>query len=275
MKHAFLIVLGLVAAPPTPGQVYHLRNGTVLAAEDVVVRGTRLVERIDAADADTTVERLHLVADVVRIEAPEPEALIQARLSLVTGEAAEAIRLCGPLRAEWVLFAKVPGSWWTEASRVRLRGLLREKELKLAEAAAREIIATSLDPEVIGLARLGLAEVQILAGNREIVSAMIDAILAKEVPPAVRAYSWLLRGELALVEGDSEAALEAFLRIPVLHGTRVDLLPSALAGSVRAYRMRDEHGRADRATAELIRIFPESHEAMALAKDPSDLSPSL
>ena len=176
-----------------------------------------------------------------------------------------------PVRAEFVLFAKLPGSWWTAASLLRLRGLMLAGAADEAEAAARELIATAIDPEAVGLARLGLAELQLAAGQGEIAAAMVEAILKEDVPAGVRARSWLLRGERALQQGDAEAALEAFLRIPVLHASREGLLAPALEGSRRAYLLWDDPARADRAAEELRRTFPDSPEAARLAARPNDL----
>ena len=131
--------------------------------------------------------------------------------------------------------------------------------------------ADAIDPEAVGLARLGLAELQLAAGQGEIAAAMVEAILKEDVPAGVRARSWLLRGERALQQGDAEAALEAFLRIPVLHASREGLLAPALEGSRRAYLLWDDPARADRAAEELRRTFPDSPEAARLAARPNDL----
>jgi tetratricopeptide (TPR) repeat protein len=271
MKAARLMMLLLLLPDGGRAQQYHLRDGHVLDAIDVAVRGVSLVEAVDAVSADAVVERNYPISDVVRLDWPEPDAFEAARSALARGAGREAVVMLEPVRAEFVLFAKLPGSWWTAASLLRLRGLMLAGAADEAEAAARELIATAIDPEAVGLARLGLAELQLAAGQGEIAAAMVEAILKEDVPAGVRARSWLLRGERALQQGDAEAALEAFLRIPVLHASREGLLAPALEGSRRAYLLWDDPARADRAAEELRRTFPDSPEAARLAARPNDL----
>lgn len=271
MKAARLMMLLLLLPDGGRAQQYHLRDGHVLDAIDVAVRGVSLVEAVDAVSADAVVERNYPISDVVRLDWPEPDAFEAARSALARGAGREAVVMLEPVRAEFVLFAKLPGSWWTAASLLRLRGLMLAGAADEAEAAARELIATAIDPEAVGLARLGLAELQLAAGQGEIAAAMVEAILKEDVPAGVRARSWLLRGERALQQGDAEAALEAFLRIPVLHASREGLLAPALEGSRRAYLLWDDPARADRAAEELCRTFPDSPEAARLAARPNDL----
>ena len=271
MKAARLMMLLLLLPDGGRAQQYHLRDGHVLDAIDVAVRGVSLVEAVDAVSADAVVERNYPISDVVRLDWPEPDAFEAARSALARGAGREAVVMLEPVRAEFVLFAKLPGSWWTAASLLRLRGLMLAGAADEAEAAARELIATAIDPEAVGLARLGLAELQLAAGQGEIAAAMVEAILKEDVPAGVRARSWLLRGERALQQGDAEAALEAFLRIAVLHASREGLLAPALEGSRRAYLLWDDPARADRAAEELRRTFPDSPEAARLAARPNDL----
>jgi len=271
MKAALFMMLILLLPNGGRAQQYHLRDGHVLDAIDVAVRGVSLVEAVDAVSADAVVERNYPISDVVRLDWPEPDAFEAARSALARGAGREAVVMLEPVRAEFVLFAKLPGSWWTAASLLRLRGLMLAGAADEAEAAARELIATAIDPEAVGLARLGLAELQLAAGQGEIAAAMVEAILKEDVPAGVRARSWLLRGERALQQGDAEAALEAFLRIPVLHASREGLLAPALEGSRRAYLLWDDPARADRAAEELRRTFPDSPEAARLAARPNDL----
>lgn len=274
MKAVLYSVIFLLPIGTVRSQQYHLRDGLVLDAIDVAVRGVSLVEVVDAVGTEAVVERSYAISDVVRLDWPEPAALETARSALSSGQAREAVTTLEPVRAEFVLFAKLPGSWWTAASLLRLRGLLLAGSAQEAEAAARELIATAVDPEAVGLARLALAELALAAGQGEIAAAMVEAILKEDVPPGVRARSWLLRGERSLQQGEAEAALEAFLRILVVHPGRQELMAPALDGSRRAYQLWGDAARADRAAEELRRVFPESPEATRLDPNPNARPPS-
>lgn len=271
MKAVLSLVIFLLLVGSVRAQQYHLRDGLVLDAINVTLRGVSLVEVVDAVSAEAVVERSYPISDVVRLDWPEPAALAAARSALAKGAGREAVATLEAVRAEFVLFAKLPGAWWTAASLLRLRGLMLAGAAEEAEAAARELIATAIDPEAVGLARLALAELALAAGQGEIAAAMVEAILKEDVPAGVRARSWLLRGERALQQGEAEAALEAFLRIPVLHPGRPELLAPALDGSRRAYQLWGDATRAERAAEELRRVFPDSPESVRLAARANDL----
>ena len=79
MKAARLMMLLLLLPDGGRAQQYHLRDGHVLDAIDVAVRGVSLVEAVDAVSADAVVERNYQISDVVRLDWPEPDAFEAAR----------------------------------------------------------------------------------------------------------------------------------------------------------------------------------------------------
>lgn len=273
MKRWVIPLLLAAGAARLSAQRYHLRDGAVLEADDVTMRNGALVQAIDAGAMSAAAERAYPLAQVARLEWPEPAGIADARQRLLAGDAAGAVEAAEPVRRQFVPFAKVPGSWWTEAALLRLRGLLAAGRAGEAEPAARELIATAADPEAVGLARLALAELEAKAGRLDLARAMLEASVRGDVPAGVQARAWLLRGGLALARGAPEEALEAFLHIPVFFGTRGDLLPEALLGSVRAYLGLDDRPRAERAARELMEQHPGAAEAAAVRELGFDFSP--
>jgi len=269
----WILLLSLASAMTRlPAQRYHLRDGTVLEADEVTMRGGALVQTLDAVGASAA-ERSYPLGQVVRLEWPEPAEIGEARQRLASADPAGAVEVVEPVRRQFVPFAKVPGSWWTEAALLRLRGLLAAGTTEATAAAARELIATTADAEAAGLARLALVELEARAGRIDLAQAMLEASLRGEVPAGVQARAWLLRASLALAQGAHEEALEAFLRIPVFFGTRGDLQPEALLGSARAYLGLGDRPRAERAARDLMEQHPDTAQAAAVRELGFDPSP--
>ncbi len=273
-----IVWMGLLVIMTTGGmsaQRYQLRDGTVLVATEVSLRGGVLVHAVGLPGGKGTVERSYPLARVVRVDWPEPAELGEARRLLRTGDAAGALATIEPVLKQFTPLAKVPGSWWTAAKRVSLQGLMALGEGVASAQAARELMAIATDPEAVGLARLALVELEARTGRPEIARAMLTTLAGVDAPSAVQGRAWLLRGDLALARGSADEAIEAYLHVPVFHGTHDDLLPAALLGSARAFRAHGDSTRAERAVHELILNYPDSVEAAAAADEFKLESPAL
>lgn len=227
-------------------QYYHLRDGRVIPEVLISIRGVELVEEVEPEDAASQVERRIPITEVSRLEFPEPAALATAREAGRRGAWAETLPLLEPIRERFVLFATVPGSWWTAASIQRLEALLALGSDADAVAAAKELIATADDPTAVGTARIALAELQLRAGQVAIAEAMLTVIQRDPLPSRAERRLRLIQAEIALQRGKPEDALDGFLRIPVLHPEESDLIPLALQGAVRAYRILGDPATARR-----------------------------
>ena len=267
MSMVRLVLLMIVMVGGLSAQRYQLRDGTVLSASEVTLRGGVLDHATDLPGGQGAVERSYPLAQVARLDWPEPVELGEARQQLRTGDAVGSLATLEPMLRQFTPLAKVPGSWWTAAKRVSLQGLMMLGETTVAAQAARELIAIATDAEAVGLARLALVELEARNGRPEIARAMLTAVAAADVPPAVQARAWLLHGDLALTRGETEEAIEAYLHIPVFHGTHEDLLPAALLGSARAFRSHGDPARADRAVSELIDSHADTAEAATAIRE--------
>jgi tetratricopeptide (TPR) repeat protein len=210
------------------------------------------------------------MAEVVRLEWPEPSELVEARRCLSDGDAAGALAALVVVRRQFAPFARVPGSWWTAASRLQLQALDREASPEDVARLAREISALASDPEAVGEARLALTELEIRSGRVQLAQAMLEEVLAGPVSAAIRARAWLLRGDIALAGRRFEQAIEAYLRIPVFHSAYADLIPPALAAAEKAFRAYGDDAQADRVSAERARIEAASRPGPATSPDTSD-----
>lgn len=259
LRSSALGLLALAAAlPAAHAQRYILKDGSALPAADVTLSPGFLVQQVNTASG--SFERRYPLADIVRLDFPEPEAIEEAEKLIAAGKGADALPLVEPVYRQFAPFSRLPGSHWSRAAELRLRALLQGNENLLITAAARELMQSGSGPEITGTAKLALAQLDARAGRESLANIMIEEIV-REAPAAVQARAWLLRGDMAAARASHIEALEAYLRIPAFYGTMDDLLPHALLGSARAYKAHGDTGRAERAAIELIDTYPESAEA--------------
>ena len=263
-------VIGLVLltsmAAPCRGQNYRLRDGRVLAASAVVVRGNQLMRLIEVKSGGVA-EVGYPLSEVISLEWPEPEELRRARERLHNGVAEQALADASAVVARFAPFATLPGSWWSEAERLRLKALVALGRFSEIRTAAQQLFERSQDETTRQTASLILARVAVLERRWPDARRLIDLLLKTTLPPALEAEAAVIAGELKLHESDWEGALESFLQLPAFHPAETGLLPKALLGSSRAYRRLGDAGRAERATLELIDQFPKSTEAREAARE--------
>lgn len=256
MKKLLTVLLAFVACSSLSAQRYILKDGKVLNAADVKLKGANLVQSIaDGAEVSFP------VANVVRLDWPEPEEIAQARQLLASGSSAEAVEKITPVFNQFAPFAKVPGGWWTDAALLRARALLAQRKDDEAQRATREIMSTSVDSNVVAAAQLLLARVQMNLEKHDIADAMLDQILQQEVSSDVAARAVVLRGDIAFARKDFEKALEYYLQVPAFYGTQDEVMPAAMLGSARSFVGYGDRSRAERAYLDVIVAYPESAEA--------------
>ena len=256
-------LIALIAALLLPvrssAQRYFLKDGTVLPATDLTLGPTGLVQKVKLPEGGSF-ERIYSLGDLARIDFPEPAAIDEAEALVAAGKGAEALPLLEPVCRQFAPFAKLPGSHWPRAARLRLQALLQGEDAAAIAAAARELLHRGAGPESAGLAKLALARLDARAGDEALARAMLDEIV-RDAPPDIQARAWLLRGDLAAARAAHEEALECYLRIPVFHATLDELVPAALLGSARAYKGHGDTPRAKRVARELVDDYPASREA--------------
>lgn len=260
MKTLVCALLALAAASPLCAQRYILKDGRVLNHADVVMKGGNLVRSVaDGAEVS------YQISQVVRLDWPEPEELDQARQLVAAGKGVEAEEKITPIYRQFAPFSKLPGSWWADAALVRSRALLTQKKNDEAERAARELMSTSADPEMVAAAQLVMARIQMMIDKADIADAMLDEIMRKDVSSEIEARAAILRGDIAYARKNFEKALEFYLQVPCFYGTEDAVMPLALLGSARSYQGYGDAVRAERAYLDITVTYPDSAEA-AIAK---------
>ena len=95
---------------------------------------------------------------------------------------------------------------------------------------------------------------------------IVDAAIKESTRSDVLADAWVTKGNVLLAQKQWDAALLAFLRVPVFYRDEKLYMPPALLGSARAYRYLEDKERAGKTLNELTVAFPKSAEA-AIARD--------
>jgi tetratricopeptide (TPR) repeat protein len=261
MKTIRYIALALLAVSPLCAQRYLLKDGKILKQDEVVLKGNVLVKSL-GGDAG---EMQFPIAQVVRLDWPEPTEIAEARTLLASGKEVEAEAKITPIYKQFTPFAKIPGGWWNEAALLRARVLLALKKNAETEKATKELIATTSDEDIRQGAELISIRLQLLLGKRSVADTMLEVLMRKEVSGEIAAGAAVLRGDIAYEIKDFERALEFYLLVPAFYGNEVEVMPAALLGSARSFRGYGDSARTERAYLDLIAAFPSSAEAI-LAK---------
>ncbi len=251
--------------PAAFAQRYILKDNTALIAAEVTLGSGALIQQV-AIPGGGSFERRYPLADIARLDFPEPEALDEAEKLITAGSGEDALKLIEPIYRQFAPFAKVPGSPWPLAAQLRLQALLLDTDNSAISSAARELMQSGLGPDVTGTAKLALAQLDARAGKEALANVMLDQIV-REATPAVQARAWLLRGDLAAARAAHVEALECYLRVPAFFGTLDELMPAALLGAARAYRGYGDTSRAERSALDLIDTYPTTLQATQAKKE--------
>jgi len=266
MKKLLYALLALAAVSPLCAQRYILKDGKSLNQADVTLKGLNLVRSVsDGAEVS------YPLSQVVRLEFPEPVEIDQSRQLAAAGKAAEVEEKITPIYRQFAPFAKIPGSWWGEAALIRTRSFLAQTKNDEAERAAREIMSTSTDVEVVAAAQLIMARIQLMLDKADIADAMLDEIMRKDVSSEIEARAVILRGDIAFAAKNFEKALEFYLQVPAFYGTEDEVMPIALLGSARAYQGYGDTVRAERAYLDITVVYPDSAEAVVAKTESAKL----
>lgn len=264
-RRLLIVLASLGAAISAHAQRYILKDGTALAAADVTLGSGALVQQVKIASGGSF-ERRYPLADIARLDFPEPEALDEAEKFVAAGKGPEALALVEPLARQFAPFAKIPGSPWPRAALLRMQALLLGSDAAAITSSARELMQSGLGPDFTGVAKLALAQLDARAGRESLANVMLEEIF-REATPEVQARGWLLRGDLAAARSAHVEALEAYLRVPAFFGTIDELMPAALLGAARAYKGYGDTGRAERSALELIDTYPDTLQAAQAKKE--------
>ena len=257
-----LLAAALLLAVPANAQTLQLRDGTAVPTLALRRDGDTLIARIKTT-GEQVGELGYPLANLLRIDFPEP-ALLRAAPDLIDkGQADEAARQLAPAVAYYLPFYNVPGNYWKALALLQLDAFSAAHRDKDADVAAGELNRLAgADPDVSRLLRTRQADAILRRGDAAKALEILAPLASDEsVPAASLAPVWVAQGAASLERRDHKAALLAFLRVPVYAPERTRYMPAALLGSARAYLGLDDKHRAEDALNQLLSTYPNAAEA--------------
>ena len=203
------------------------------------------------------------LANIARIEFPDPAVRKTAAELLVQNKAEEALRQLAPVLAYYAPFRDVPGSWWTQLAFLQVDALSRlgrEADMQAVVNDLSKLGATN--PEILRAVKIRQGISLERKGEYAKALDILNPVVHDEdAPPASVAEGWLAVGGAEIGRRNYRAAQLAYLHVPVYSPELTSLMPSALLGSGAALVGLDDKNRAVSTFEDLINHFPNSPEA--------------
>jgi tetratricopeptide (TPR) repeat protein len=201
------------------------------------------------------------VAQIAKIEFPEPRGIKIGADLLAQGQPEKALAELDPVLAYYAPFKEITGAWWPQAALIKVSVLAALRRDTEAETLAGEIEKWVTDPEAARKVRVRLSAGLIRKKEFEKAIAICDTAIAQSTEPEVLADAWVNKGDALFAQKQWDGALLAYLHVPIFYNDEKSFLPHALLGSARAYGRLDDTGRAKKTLNDLIASYPKSAEA--------------
>jgi hypothetical protein len=258
---SFLLLLMILMASSSSAQTITLQTGQKIDTQGVRRDGDMVMGKVQVGSGSGEVG-YHL-AQIAKVDFPEPAALKTAADLLVQGQPDKALAEINPVMSYYATFKDVPGNWWAQAALIKVSVLAARQHEKEAETLASEIEKSAKDPDTARAAQLRLVGSLIRQNDLEKAVGICDASIKSSTDPTTLANAWIAKGDVLLAQKDWDDALLAYLHVPVFYPDEKIFQPAALLGSGRAYRRLNDTDRAKRSLNELLTAFPQSAEATA------------
>ncbi len=258
---ALLAALSMVA-PEIRAQNVTLRDGQTVQALALRRDGATVFARIQTEGGDAG-EVGYPVANIARIDFPDPPQLKSAADLLNAGKTTDAAGQLGPIVAYYSPFRDIPGNWWLPLALLQFDAFARMGRDREMEALAVELTrASPTNPGVLRTVKIKQAAAAERRGEHQAALAALEPLVNdKSASPDELLEGWLAVGSAHLALRDYKEALLAFLHVPVYAPDRALLMAPALLGSGRAYVGLEDKARAQEALKQLLADYPASAEA--------------
>ena len=256
-----LLILLLLAASSSSAQTITLQTGQKIETQGIRRDGDMVMGKVQVGTSSGEVG-YHL-AQIAKVEFPEPVALKTASDLLVQGQSDKALAEINSVITYYAPFKDVPGNWWAQAALIKVSVLAAQQHQKEAETLATEIEKSAKDPDTARAAQLRLVGNLIRHDETEKALSICDATLKSSTDSTTLANAWVAKADALFAQKDWDEALLAYLHVPVFYPDEKIFQAAALLGSARAYRRLNDADRAKRALNQLLTAFPQSAEASA------------
>jgi tetratricopeptide (TPR) repeat protein len=255
----FLLFLLLLLVRSVQGQAIVLKTGQKVDTLGLRRDADLVLGKVQVGSGSGEVG-YHL-AQIARIEFPEPRGLKSGADLMAQGQPEKALAEIEPVVGFYQQFKEVPGSWWAQAALIKVSALAALQREAEAESLANDIQKSVTDPETARGVQLRLTAGLIRKREFEKALAICDAAIKESADPDLLANAWVNKGDTLLAQKQWDAALLAYLHVPVFFADEKLIMPAALLGSGRAYARLDDKTGATRAFNDLISTFPQSAQA--------------
>lgn len=234
MKLLSLLSSGLLltAFTPLPAQTLIFQAGSV-EFSDVTISGTNVQRKVKRPDGSEATQSIP-VANVVRVDFPEPDDLSAADDLILKGKFEEAHDKAKSVQDLHRLWKEKPGSWYGQASLLVAESLLRQNKYDESARLMSELRNMALPSNL-------QIRVTMLDALEQFQKGITGPALAKVKPLArggqdadTLARLFLLTGDIQFKREAFEESLDAYLQIPVFYGAEAAFLPAAELGAARA-----------------------------------------
>ncbi|MEY2438818.1 MAG: hypothetical protein QOI34_203 [Verrucomicrobiota bacterium] len=254
-------VFFLTIARPLLAQQITLKTGQKVDTLGVRRDGDIIMGKVQVGSGSGEIG--YNVVQIAKIDFPEPRGLKTANELLGQGQADKALAEIQSVVAYYEPFKEVPGAWWSQAALIKVSILSSLQRYAEAETLAADIQKGAADPETARAAQLRVASGLIRKKDFEKAVVICDEAIKQSSDPANLANAWVTKGDALFGQKQWDAALLAYLHVPVFYSDEKPVQPSALLGSARAYWRLDDGTRAKKAFNDLIAAYPKSAEAVA------------
>lgn len=262
------LALGFAAAAPLAcAQTFHFPDGRKASIPEARIQGSTIIVPLKTGDSGGSAAITYPIAKLVRIEWPLPAAIAEAEADLKAGRFADALRKVDAVLPTQELFREIPGTWWSQAAVLRAEALARLGREIDADVMIERLRLVEAPPDTLARVELAVATYFLEQGKNSAARARLDSAATSLSDDTSLARFALLRAQLERDEGRTEAALLAYLRVPVFHPDAQDFLPAALLGAAHCYRALGEDARVKTTIATLLQRFPQSPEAAEARRD--------
>jgi tetratricopeptide (TPR) repeat protein len=266
MKRLLPLLIAVALTMPAMAQNIYLKDGTVITTKGVRRAGDDIMASVDLpspqpGQAPISGELGYAIAQISKIDFPQPDALNTAPGLINSGNPAGALEQLQPVLAYYNGFGDVPGSWWAQATVLDIQALNRMGRYDDAENLASQMAHAAANPESARAADVYLAAGMARRGDYARAMQIYDEILNEGSRPETLAPAAVNKGLGHLARQEWEDALLALLQVPVFYPQEQVLMPDVLLGSAQAYIGLRDFTRAKTALDELTNTYAQTPQA--------------
>ena len=261
MKLLLCLCLLLTLCIFAQAQTVQLRDGTSVPTQGLRRDGDTLMARVKTND-NAVGEVGYPLANVARVDFPEPALLKNAPDLLVKGKVSEAVQQLNKAAEYYLPFYNVPGNYWKELALLQLDALTAAHQDKEADTVVTQLTKIAgADPDIARTLKIREAAGALQHGDAPKALSLLEPLVREDAPASAVAPAWLQIGAAHLARREFKPALLAYLHVPVYTPERARLMPTALLGSARAYLGLQDKTRAEASLNELVSTYPAAPEA--------------